>query len=257
MQGENDIWTGLYTPKWTSATYTLLLLKTFGLAPSNPAASRGALALLVEGMNEDGGINFWRRWSNLSETCVTAMVLGIAARFAPSGPRLDRLAGNLLTEQMPDGGWNCQRNRGATHGSLHTTISALEGLLEYELAGGCLATRTRQARERAHDFLFIHRMFRSNRTGDVINSAMTRFAFPPHWHYDVLRGLDYLRAADASRDHRLADAIELVERRRTPGGRWLLQNFYPGRYHFLMEQKGEPSRWNTLRALRVIQWWYQ
>jgi hypothetical protein len=158
---------------------------------------------------------------------------------------------------MPDGGWNCRRSRGATHGSLHTTISALEALLEYELAGGSLAIRTRKARAHSHEFLFIHRMFRSHRTGAVIKPAMTRFAFPPHWHYDVLRGLDYLQAAGAPRDPRLTDAIELVEGHRTPDGRWLLQNFYPGGCHFPIERRGQPSRWNTLRALRVLRWWRQ
>ena len=255
LQGNAGIWTGLYTPKWTSATYTLLLLRFLGLAPGNRAAGRGALVLMDEGLNDDDGINFWRPGNRNSETCVTSMVLSIASRFAADDPRIDRLAANLLAEQMPDGGWNCQRSRGATHSSLHTTISALEALLEYELAGGSLATRTRDARGRAHEFLFIHRMFRSHRTGEVIKSAMTRFAFPPQWHYDVLRGLDYLQAANAPRDPRLIDAIELVEKRRTSEGFWPLNELYRGDYHFPLEQKGKPSRWNTLRALRVLRWW--
>src|SRR5262249_50734310 len=104
-------------------------------------------------------------------------------------------------------------------------------------------------------FLYAHRMFRSHRTGSVIDSRMTRFSFPPQWHYDVLRGLDYLQAARAPRDPRVEESIELVRRRRTPEGRWELQNFYRGRYQVLMERPGQASRWNSLRALRVLRWW--
>jgi hypothetical protein len=183
------------------------------------------------------------------------MVLGIAARYATGDGRIDALAEYLLAEQMPDGGWNCMRPRGATHSSLHTTILALEALLEYENRGGRLAQRTRPARERAHEFLYLHQMFRSHRTGQVIDARMTRSSFPPQWHYDVLRGLDYLQAAKAPKDRRLAEAIELVKKRRTADGRWRLENVHRGRYHFVMEQAGQPSRWNTLRALRVLRWW--
>jgi hypothetical protein len=156
---------------------------------------------------------------------------------------------------LPDGGWNCRSVRGDTHSSLHTTISALEALLEYETADGRLARYTREARERAHEFLYIHRMFRSHRTGEVIDDRMTRFSFPPQWHYDALRGLDYLRAAGAPKDARVAGAIELVRKRRSADGTWPLQNIYRGTHHFPLESAGRPSRWNTLRALRVLRWW--
>ncbi len=248
-------WAGLYTPKWTSATYTLLLLRAFGLPPGNSVANRGATVLLDEGLSSDDGINFWRPRRRASETCVTGMVLAIAARFASGDRRLDNLVQHLLTQQMPDGGWNCRWPGRATHSSLHSTISVLEGLLEYERSGGRDAMRTRRSRERAHEFLYAHRMFRSHRTGRVIDGKMTRFSFPPQWHYDVLRGLDYLQSSNAAKDARLADAIELVDRRRESDGRWLLQNVYPGHYHFPVETAGKPSRWNTLRALRVLRWW--
>jgi hypothetical protein len=255
LQKPDGGWSGLYNPKWTSSTYTLLLLGWLGLPRGNRAARSGATVLLDEGLYADNGINFWRsRWRR-SETCVTAMVLAIAARFAAGDSRLENLVEYLLAEQMPDGGWNCRRPRGATHSSLHTTILALEGLLEYEAGGGRQARRTRQARECAHEFLFAHRMFRSDRTGTVIDGRMTRFSFPPQWHYDVLRGLDYLRAAGAAKDQRLDDAIELVKKRRTSDGRWLLQNVHHGHYHFAIETAGRPSRWNTLRALRVLRQW--
>jgi hypothetical protein len=246
---------GLYTPKWTSTTYTMLLLRALGLARGNRKARAGTLLLLNEGLNHDGGINLWRRWSKDSETCVTGMVLGIASRFVPEDSRVDRLASHLLEQQMDDGGWNCQRPRGATHSSLHTTISVLEALLEYEQAKGRMGDLTCRARRRAEEFLCRHRMFRSHRTGKIIKEQMTRFFFPPQWHYDVLRGLDYLQAAGAGPEARLEEAVELVERRRDADGFWRLPVLYRGKYHFVMEQPGEPSRWNTLRALRVLKWW--
>ena len=255
LQAPNGGWAGLYTPKWTSTTYTLLLLRAFGLPAGNRAANSGATVLLDAGLFQDNGINFWwPRWRR-SETCVTGMVLAIAARFAAGDNRNERLVEYLLTEQMSDGGWNCRRPRGAMHSPLHTTISVLEALLEYENAGGRQAQRTHQARQRAHEFLCIHQMFRSHRTGKVIDNRMTQFSFPPQWHYDVLRGLDYLQAAKALKDNRLGAAIDLVKKRRTSDGRWLLQNVHRGQYHFAMEQPGQPSRWNTLRALRVLRWW--
>jgi hypothetical protein len=155
---------------------------------------------------------------------------------------------------MEDGGWYCQDLRGATHSSFHTTILVLEGLRDYEKLDGPQVARVRQAEQQGREFFLRHRLFRSHRTGEVVHPAMTRFAFPPRWHYDALRGLDYFRNCD-TRDERLEDAIDLLRRRRQPDGCWLLRNRYPGRTHFEMEEPGRPSRWNTLRALRVLRWW--
>jgi hypothetical protein len=246
---------GLYNPKWTSTTYTLLLLRALGLPAVSSQAKAGTMVLLDAGLYRDNGINFWLPRRKCSETCVTGIVLAIASYFAAGDPRIERLVSHMLEQQMPDGGWNCRRPRGATHSSLNTTILALEALLEYEAAGGSQSNRTRQARERGHEFLFRHRMFRSHRTGAIIDARMTRFSFPPQWHYDVLRGLDYLQAARARRDSRLEESIELVRTRRTAEGCWLLQNVHRGKYHFVLEEPSQPSRWNTLRALRVLRWW--
>ncbi len=255
FQNPHGGWAGFYTPKWTSTTYTLLLLRALGLGRGNRAARIGTAVLLDQGLYPDNGINFWLPKRRSSETCVTGMVVGIAARFAPADDRIENLVEYLLAEQMVDGGWNCRRRLGAKHSSLHTTICALEGLLEYEAAGGKQTQATRRARELAHEFLFVHQLYRSHRTGKVIDDRMTRFSFPPHWHYDILRGLDYLAAAGAPRDSRASAAIELVGKRRARNGRWLLDNTHKGRYYFAMEQPGEASRWNTLRALRVLRWW--
>jgi hypothetical protein len=138
---------------------------------------------------------------------------------------------------------------------VHTTISALEGLRFYETVRRRKLKAVRAAQARGREFLLEHRLFRSHRTGEVINPVFTRFAFPPRWHYDVLRALDYFQAVSAPRDPRLADAIELVQHARRADGRWPLQNIYAGKTWFPLESRGAPSRWNTLRALRVLAWW--
>ena len=186
------------------------------------------------------------------------MVLAVFCWFGMDDPRVDQLAEHVIAQQMPDGGWNCRAMPGygsATHGSFHTTISALEALLEYERFRPASAPAAREAQARGREFLLLHRMFRSHRTGRVVKSEMTRFTFPPRWHYDVLRGLDHFQDVRAPRDERLKDAIGLVEQRRQPDGRWLLPSGYRGVTFFEMENVGEPSRWNTLRALRVRRWW--
>ena len=156
---------------------------------------------------------------------------------------------------MPDGGWNCRRRFGATHASVHTTISVLEGLRHYELHRRRKVGAVRAAQRRGREFLLVHRLFRSHRTGAVIKPIFLRFAFPPRWHYDILRALDYFQAIKAPRDLRLGEAIAIVRNSQRADGRWTLQNRYQGKTYFEMERLGAPSRWNTLRALRVLKWW--
>ncbi len=246
---------GLYSPKWTSTTYTMLLLRDLGLAANNRQAHKACELLLDRGLQSDGGINYG--WRGRSETCITGMVLSILAYFRYNDSRLQTIAKHLLKEQMADGGWNCRRPLGATHASMHTTISVLEGLrlLELHLESGVEALRAAQRRGR--EFLLVHRLFRSHRTGNIIKSDFTRFVFPPRWHYDILRALDYFQSVDAPRDPRLSEAIDIVSTRRREDGRWPLQSSYKGRTYFQLERIGMPSRWNTLRALRVLKWWNQ
>ncbi len=254
-QDPEGTWAGkMYSPKWTSTTYTMLLLRRMGLPRTHPQAQRACTLLLERGLYHDGGINYFVTLRH-SETCVTGMVLSILAYFRYPDERLHVLAGHLLEQQMADGGWNCESYNGATHSSFHTTISALEGLWEYEQSGGQHTGQVREAHMRGREFLLAHRLYRSDRTGEVVNPVMTRFSFPPRWHYDVLRALDHFQACGAAPDERLEDAIGLVLKRRRPDGRWLLQNPYKGRQFFEMERVREPSRWNTLRALRVLRWW--
>jgi hypothetical protein len=257
LQDPDGRWAhGIYTPKWTSTTYTMLLLRSFGLSAKHPQALRACNVLIDAGFWNDGGINFWPNRTR-SETCVSSMVLAVTSWFQFDEERVDRLAEHVIEQQMPDGGWNCRALRGyggATHGSFHTTISALEALLDYERFRPAKSQRARSAQSSGREFLLAHRLFRSHRTGAVVKSEMTRFIYPPRWHYDVLRALDYFRDSGASHDSRLEDGLELLEQRRGTDQRWLLENEYRGKTFFRLESVGKPSRWNTLRALRVLRW---
>jgi hypothetical protein len=232
----------------------MLLLRDFGLPASNPQAQRACTLLLDQGLQRDGGINYG--WTP-SETCITGMVLSILAYFEYDDDRLDTIADYLLAQQMPDGGWNCRRRFGATHASVHTTISVLEALRLYETKRRRKVRAVRAAQRRGREFLLVHRLFRSHRTGAVIKPIFLQFSFPPRWHYDVLRALDYFQAVKAPRDPRLAEAIDLLRRGQREDRRWPLQNRYKGKTYFEMERVGAPSRWNTLRALRVLKWWHR
>lgn len=243
---------GLYTPKWTSTTYTMLLLRDLGLM-SDTRALRACALLLDHGLQKDGGINYGGK--GVSETCITGMVLSILCHFEYDDARLDTVADHLLAQQMPDGGWNCRRPRGATHASVNTTISVLEGLRLYELLGRAKSRPARSAQQRGREFLLAHRLFRSHRTGAVIKPIFTRLSFPPRWHYDILRALDHFQSAGTPRDERMAEAVDIVAGKRGDDGRWPLENDYKGKTYFTMERVGKPSRWNTLRALRVLRWW--
>src|SRR5262249_21339311 len=171
---------GLYSPKWISTTYTMLLLRDFGLPAANRRAGRACTLLVDEGLQRDGGINYG--WWGVSETCVPGMVLPLLSYFEFDDDRLDTVADHLLKQQMPDGGWNCRRRFGATHSSVHTTISALEGLRHYELHRRRKVGAVRAAQRRGREFLLVHRLFRSHRTGAVIKPIFIRLSLPPPLH---------------------------------------------------------------------------
>ncbi len=242
---------GLYGPKWISTTYTMLLLRRFGLDPPNPQALAGVRRLLDDADWDEGGVSYWSG-RVLAERCVNGMVLSIASWFDANDPRIDGIAQLLIGARLPDGGWNCNDHLGATHSSMHTTISALEGLLEWKRRRGSSAAD--EAIATGHEFLLEHRMFRSHRTGEVISKAWTRPSFPPRWHYDILRGLDHMRDAGAAPDPRAEEAVEIV-RAGARKGRWPLGPRYSGRTYFRMEEGAGGGRWNTLRARRVLRWW--
>jgi hypothetical protein len=186
-----------------------------------------------------------------TEPCINGRILAIGSYFKEPN---DALANQLLSEQLEDGGWNCEAPK-SRRSSFHTTICVLEGLLDYERAGRRSAAVTK-ARKRAENYLLERRMFRSLRTGEVVNKRWLRFSFPTFWHYDVLRGLDYLRNAGIKPDRRVSEAIEIVMKRRHQNGRWPLNLLH--REHIPLEMEtgvGSASRWNTLHALRVLRWY--
>lgn len=253
-QQDNGMWGGgLYSPKWISTHYTLLTLRQLGLPNENPQAQKAANLLLSSGYYHDGGINFFKSM-NYSETCVTGMVLSMVAWFRLKDPRIHDLSEHLLNQQMQDGGWNCRSCLGDTHGSFHTTICVLEGLNEYVqfIGGGNQAIG--EARAKAHEFLLQHHLFRSDRTGEVIDKRMTRFSFPPRWHYDIMRALDYFSMIHHPHDPRFCDAIQIL-RKKQKNGQWPMQARHAGLDFFILEKAGAPSRINTLRALRILNWW--
>jgi hypothetical protein len=246
---------GLYRPKWTCTTYTMQLLRQLGLPPGHPAALAACALYLEEGVGPDGGVNFWRPRRPIAETCATGMVLAQLSWFGADDDRVERMVEYLLVEQMPDGGWNCLRPRGAIHSSFHTTINVLEGLQEYAATGRPRAGAALGAAARGREFLAWHRLVRSHRTGRVVSPEMTRLHFPPQWHHDLLRALECFRAAGERPDDRLEEAVTTLRSRRGRDGRWRLARPYPGAVHFTLEAAGRPSRVNTLRALRVLDWW--
>lgn len=239
---------GTLFPEWTSTAWSLMLLRHFGLDPASPQA-RHAVELVREHVQwEHEGEPFF---AGEVEPCINGKTVALGAYF---GVDVQHIVERLLGEQMSDGGWNCEQENGATVGSFHSTIDVLEGLAEYERAVGARPDVT-AARNRGHEYLLRRKMFRRLTTGEVVDPAFTQFSFPTYWHYDVLRGLDYLRAAGVEPDDRTAAAIELVELKRDDDGRWPLENPHRGRMHFAMDEgEGTPSRWNTLRAMRVLRW---
>jgi hypothetical protein len=237
-------------PKWDLiALWSLVVLKDLGLDPASKQA-RTMIARVEKGLVYKP-LNNRPFLHGETEPCINGRILGIGSYFKEPN---DALAKQLLGEQLEDGGWNCKAPP-SRRSSFHTTICVLEGLLEYERAGRKSAAVTK-ARKRAENYLLERRMFRSLRTGEVIDKRWLRFSYPTFWHYDVLRGLDYLRNAGVKPDRRVGDAIEIVIKRRHQNGRWPLNILHPEQIPLEMETGvGKRSRWNTLRALSVLRWY--
>ena len=237
--------------------YSLVVLMDFGLDPASKQArkmiERVDKQLVFKSLNNRPFLH------GETEPCINGRILALGAYFQKPN---DSLANQLLEQQLEDGGWNCEavepsaKRPKSRRSSFHTTICVLEGLLAYEQAGRKRTAVTR-ARKRAEDYLLERRMFRSLRSGEVIDKRWLRFSFPTFWHYDVLRGLDYLRNAAVKPDSRVREAVEIVTERRHQNGRWPLNLLHRERIPLEMETDvGRASRWNTLRALRVLRWYY-
>jgi hypothetical protein len=261
LQAADGRWGGAaWNRGWNSTMHVLMLLRDLGLDSASDEARR-AMDLVRDRVTWKGcgpkecDVNAF--FDGEVEPCINGQVAAAGAYF---GQGVRSLIGRLITEQLPDGGWNCEAANGSTRSSFNTTICVLEALLAYErAAGGCQEILA--ARLRGQEYLLERRLFRRRSTGEVIErdrkggSDWTRFAFPTWWHYDVLRGLEYLRSAGVAYDERMAEATELVASKRDSDGRWPLETRYPGVMPIeLDEGEGQPSRWNTLRSLRVLKW---
>ncbi len=232
---------------WTSTLPTLMLLHDLGLDPAS-AAARATIPLIAANCRWEHDDQAF--FDGEVEPCINGRTLTIGAYF---GADVEGLVAGLLDEQLDDGGWNCEKENGATVSSFDSTICVVEGLLEYEQSCGSLPVA--EARRRAEAYLLERQLFRRLSTDEVIAERYLQFSWPPRWHYDVLRALDHFRLTGGAPDTRLAAAIQLVKDKRQPDGRWLLENTHGGETHFAFENgDGQPSRWNTLRAMRVLAW---
>jgi hypothetical protein len=242
---------GVTMPLWWSNLYTLLFLRDLGLDPLS-ARARTAIDLVRSNVTWGPGFGDSPFFEGEVEPCINGRVVALGAYF---GERSDHLVDRLLSEQLVDGGWNCEAERGSVRSSFHTTICVLEGLLAFEQAFGATSA-VRDARTRAQEYLLERRLLRRLSTGEIIEPAWTRFAFPTLWHYDVLRALDYLRAAGVRPDARVEEAVATVLEQGQNRGRWLLDVRHRNTLHEeLAGTVGAPNRWITLRALRVLNWY--
>ena len=265
LQGEDGLWAGgaLFPARrpqpgngeqaqgqpWTATAYSLVLLHDFGVDPHCDRMCRAAANVREQCRWEHAGQPFF---SGEVEPCINGVTVALGAYFDQD---VDGVVARLLGEQLEDGGWNCEAENGSVRSSFHTTIRVLEGLLAYERSTGGSAEST-AARHRGEEYLLERRLFRRKSTGAVVDPAWLQFSFPTRWHYDVLRALEYFRAGGDPPDPRMDEAIDLLRTKQQSDGSWLLENTHPGAVHFALDDgDGRPSRWNTLRALRVLDWY--
>jgi hypothetical protein len=242
-----------YQPKWISTHYTILDLKNLAISPKNEEIRQSLSQVIQKLKGPDGGI-FPIGTEKKSDVCVNGMFLNYASYFWTMEDDLKSIVDFLLSVHMKDGGFNCNSNGiGAIHSSMHSTISVIEGILEYAKNGyRYRLEELQEAEDRSRTFLLQHRLFRSDRTGKIIDKKMIMLSYPSRWRYDILRALDYFQFAGINYDPRMRDAIDMVKKKRRKDNKWPVQAKHPGQTHFDMEKTGGPSRWNTLRALRVL-----
>ncbi len=243
-----------YQPKWTSTHYTLLDLRILNLRPENETVQNTINLILESQKATDGGIRLGPSTSHYSDVCVNGMFLNYASYFKTDEKKLHSVVDSILNEIMPDGGFNCVTTRnGAKHSSLHSTISVLEGLNEFQRSGSLYRNDDiLQAKTSAEEFILIHQLFRSDRTGAIISKDFLKLSYPGRWKYDILRAMDYFQNAKCDWDKRMKEALDVIKKKGKPNGTWNMQAAHPGKVHFVMEKAGTASRWNTLRALRVF-----
>lgn len=233
---------------WTATMHTLQTLQILGLDTASESARRAIPLIAENGRWEHAG---QRYFDGEVEPCINGRTIETGVYF---GVDVAHIVDRLLEERLDDGGWNCEAEFGSVRSSIDTTINVLDGLLEFELATG--RADVKAARRSGEEYLLERRLFRRRSSGEVVDRAYLDFAFPHYWHYDVLRALDYFRRAGASAEPRMSEAVDLVRSKKQPDGKWLLDRIHLGAVHFDIEGPvGTPSRSNTLRALRVLDWW--
>lgn len=242
-----------YKPKWTSTHYTLLELKRLQMSPVTDGILDSIVQVAENQISEDGGLGH-TTGCRKSDVCINGMFLNYACYFGVPEVLIKSIVDFLLTETMEDGGFNCMSNRsGAHHSSLHSTLSVLEGLLEYQRAGyGYRLHELLQAVASSQEFILQHRFFKSDRTGKVINSDFLKMPYPTYWRYNILKAFDYFRDASVFFDPRMSDGLNEISMRRRSDGKWPSNASLTGKVHFVMEPPSGASRWNTLIAMRVI-----
>jgi hypothetical protein len=261
LQGEDGQWEGgaLFPARkpscegqpWTATAYCLVSLRDFGVDPACDKVRRAVAQVREHCRWEHAGQPFF---SGEVEPCINGMTIVLGTYFDVD---VEDVVARLVREQLEDGGWNCEAENGSVRSSFHTTIRVLEGLLAHERATGGSAQSV-AARRRGEEYLLERKLFRRKSTGEVINPAWLQFSFPTRWHYDVLRALEYFRTLGDRPDPRVREAIDLLRSKQQSDGTWLLENTHPGATHFALDAgDGRPSRWNTLRALRVLRWYDQ
>jgi len=242
-----------YQPKWTSTHYTLLDLRNLCIAPINPLIKESIEIILQNEKADDGGLLPIGK-IKLSDLCINGMFLNYASYFKTNENDLKSVVDCIIAQIMPDGGFNCRSNRFRTvHSSLHTTLSVLEGITEYELNNYKYRLKELiKAKKLAIEFILKHQLFLSDRTGEIIKNDFLRFSYPRRWRYDILSVLDYCQYSKIHWDERMRPAIEILLKKRNKEGTWNLQAKHPGQTHFEMEKAGKPSNWNTLRVMHVL-----
>ncbi len=253
-QNENGHWgREFYLPKWTSTHYTLLDLRNLCISPDNLLVKASIAMVLKTCKNEDGGILLLK--AKKSDVCVNGMFLNYASYFQADENGLKSVIDCLVEEIITDGGFNCRSNRsGAIHSSLHSTLSVLEGLTEYERNGySYRLNEVKKAIKSSKEFILMHQLFISDRTGKIIDKNFLKLSYPRRWRYDILSALDYFQYSETKWDERMQPAITILLKKRNKNGTWNVQAKHAGEIHFDMEKAGRPSRWTTLRALRVLE----
>lgn len=253
LQDANGLWSAsLYNGKWISTTYTLYLLKLFGLLPFSDQAMVACARLFTQGLYADREIRFSRNQS-IQDLGVTGLILSLCCYFGYHHENIHTVAHYLIGQQGKEGNWLPNDAEESLPYTFDTTLLILEGLLHYRLRYTPSTGEIARGEARGQEFLLKHELYLDG--GKPIKPSWMSFAFPPYWFYDVLSALDYFRQFRENSDDRLQAGMDLVSKKQNPDQTWNLGRKHPGKTHVEMEDPRKPSKWNTLRALRVLKWW--